>query len=570
MTQITSNDVTGIAALDPAYAKAADRLSGMPMDQQFNTLMSTPGIKPSTAMLIMKAGMLRQMMHGQPTQPADPSTVNQNTDAQLAAFNNQRNTGVGGLQIGGNMFGGMKAGGIVAFVEGDKVQANDSNPVGFPQGQTQDDLNSGLVQRFGAYQPPPPAQDVVPPAPKADPGTTAKLISGALSHAGISNNGTTSVSSAMTAMDPVLTKQLKEDYARRQAQYEAAVASQEADKPKTREEYENDLRAKAEANGLNDAETQRLSDLNSVADYWEKQKSKIESRSYIASAEAQLNDIYNHRLPLSPIQNALRQYTVGVGAQAAYIDSAQKAVVDAGQTLADAKYKLNDAMYKNKIGIIDKGDAQYKDAVTEHNQSIKRTDEIVNAAQKADETLAAHEAGIRQSTGMLRLYANNPSFIYAPAVLQLEKERAEFVAAHPGDLSGAAAYDEAISQVHASAVGASSATPGVVSAKTKAETAQTIANLNANTKIKIATMGDKELSKLEEQLAGLPDIPDNPQIQAMRNGMLLDIQRRKQELATMGGGSSGTEDQRQQALDWANANPKDPRAIQIKKQLGVS
>jgi hypothetical protein len=35
------------------------------------------------------------------------------------------------------------------------------------------------------------------------------------------------------------------------------------------------------------------------------------------------------------------------------------------------------------------------------------------------------------------------------------------------------------------------------------------------------------------------------------------------------GGSSRLSPQDQEALNWANANPKDPRAAQIKKQLGV-
>jgi len=591
MTQIVPNDISGLAALNPGYIRAADRLAGIPPEQQLATLMQTPGVTPQTAMLIMKANLLREMLRGQPSQPPSPDNVAQDTDAKLQqamARNNQQDTGIAGVSQ--PLFGqGFKAGGIVAFAGGDTVKANDPNAADtatFPQGYQSDD-NSNLLSRFGKLyteegtKEPPRKENVpvTPVAPQADPAMVGKLMSGALSNVSYPGDGA-GMSSAMQERGTKLMDQAARDV---QAQLVTAKASQEADKPKTREEYEQEFLDRANAAGMNNAESERLLSLTKAGDYWEEQKNKTLGQSYIAAGQAQLQDAYEHRLPMSGLQNALRMFTVGAGAQAVYKTAADKAIMDAQQGVAQTAYALEDAIYKNKMGILDKGDTAYKNAVDQHNTSIKRVDDLVNAEQKAADAFGARYAVDKNASLMAGIYGRNPAFAYSPAILELEKQRAAYAAEHPTDLNGLAAYDEAIKRVSESAQGASSSTPSVVAARTRAEASTAIAAQNNRVKLTIAQMNSKQIAQEEQMLASLPPSTGNAVIDSMRANTEALINTRKAELARMGKSAledsstaapSGTSEQAQQALDWANAHPNDPRAPAIKakaqRDLGVS
>jgi hypothetical protein len=85
----------------------------------------------------------------------------------------------------------------------------------------------------------------------------------------------------------------------------------------------------------------------------------------------------------------------------------------------------------------------------------------------------------------------------------------------------------------------------------------------------------QELDALQSTLAALNQDQSPSQLTARLNEVKDHYTKWKQVVEQAGGGTGTQEvaeessDEDSQALSWANANPNDPRAIEIKKRLGV-
>jgi hypothetical protein len=557
MRQIAPSDVTGLAALNPGYVRAADRLAGLPPDQQLSSLMQTPGITPQTAMLIMKANLLRDILRGQPNQAPDPNNVAQDTDAKLQqaqAQANQQNTGIAAVEQ--PLFGqGFKAGGIIAFAGGEEVKANDPNaadPATFPQGNPEpnSDASRAAVENVFLRQlgnpylassqrdenPEPVVKSEKDAAPKVNDAEVGQLLFDALKGINVRAGG-----GGGGGIDPFTKGQLEINARRAQEQYETLRAAQDKLTPKDRSEYEAEYYKKAKENGMNEPEAERLLALAPQAKYLDEELAKIPARSYIAAGKAQLDDLYAHPLPGSGLQNALRGSIVSAAGQSDYQTKNTKAIMDAKQELATATYTLKDAVYKNKMGIIDKGDTAYENAIKEFVAASNRVDQVVAAAERTNTQLAAHEASVKQSSMMDRVYGSNPALIYQPALDGLVRQRAAAQAAHAPP-EKIAALDEAIKQTQDLMAGAVNRTPKIVEANLREESRRKIADIALKVKLEINTLNDKQLRDLEHQIPAKIGEGDDG-LELMRADLRNRIQQRLAELqaggqAALGGGSS--------------------------------
>lgn len=578
MRQIAPSDVTGLAALNPGYVRAADRLAGLPPDQQLSSLMQTPGITPQTAMLIMKANLLRDMLRGQPNQAPDPNNVAQDTDAKLQqaqAQANQQNTGIAAVEQ--PLFGqGFKAGGIIAFADGNQVKANDPNaadPATFPQGDPDPDAAKAAVENVFLRQlgnpylasnqkantsssdtPPPKTESTKDTAPKVDDAVVGQLLSDALKginvRAGAGGGG---------GISPFVKGELQKDATRREEQYATLRANQDALTPKDRKEYEAEYLKKAQDNGMNEAEAERLLALAPEEKYLDQELAKVPGRAYIAAGKAQLDDLYAHPLPGSGLQNALRGSIVSAAGQSDYQTKTTKDLMAAKQELATATFTLKDAIYKNKMGIIDKGDSRFSDAVKEFVAATNRVDQVIAQGERADAMLASHEASVKQSNMMDKVYGSNPALIYQSALDGLVRQRAAAQAAH-APLEKIAALDEAIKQTQDLMAGAVNRSPKIVEANIREQNRMQIAQIAQRVRLEINTLNDKQLRDLEHQIPAKIGQEDDG-LELMRADLHNRIQQRLAQLqaggqaALSGTGGGGDSAPVQDVRDWSTLKP---------------
>jgi hypothetical protein len=548
---ITSNDITGVAALSAPYARKAQQLQGMPLAKQLETLLSQ-GLDASTAALVLKARRLKELAKAGGNQPASQSKVSDEVDQAFREYmaNKNRNSGgVAGLPVRSDMYSDMEKGyargGIVAFQSGGGMPQGNPNPGMYGQ-QAFDRSIDRSISNAGPYGlgmrlPGPygantqPAAAAAPPAgAEADPAMVSQMFNEAM---GVKDPYMSALEGYMSGKGGVnvdmseLKKSIKEqaDYAKRL-------------EPKERDKYLTDLKAKAVAAGLNKAEADALIEnqatLSEATDYYNKAKGRG-----LVAAGSSIMEQAEKRLPGNAFSQLASAVIAGGGAYNKEKAGAERDFMAAKLQLRQADTALKSAMARNELGLIDKADDRYKDDVTAYNNARKELTAAQNQLISTQVAQASNNAGLRAAAAGSAAYARNPGMQYQAGIANLTQKK--LAAKARGDMAGVAAADAAINRMRDLQLGAVDAAPAARAAQIRAAATQAAAELRAVTSKDIAAMNNKTLAATKEKLltlvmAGGEDNPDlAPMISSLKNAIA------QQEAALgMGGGGGAPESSR--------------------------
>jgi hypothetical protein len=542
---ITSNDITGVAALSAPYARKAQQLQGMPLAKQLETLLGQ-GLDASTAALVLKARRLKELAKAGGNQPASQSKVSDEVDQAFREYmaNKNRNSGgVAGLPVRSDMYSDMEEGyargGIVAFQSGGMPQGN-PNPGMYGQPAFDRSIDRSISNAgpygLGMRLPGPyganaqPAAAAAPPASaEADPAMVSQMFNEAM---GVKDPYMSALEGYMSGKGGVnvdmseLKKSIKEqaDYAKRL-------------EPKERDKYLTDLRAKAEAAGLNKAEADALIEnkatLSEATDYYNKAKGRG-----LVAAGSSIMEQAEKRLPGNAFSQLASAVIAGGGAYNKEKAAAERDFMAAKLQLRQADTALKSSMAKNELGLIDKADDLYKDDVTAYNNARKDLSAAQNQLISNQVAQAGHNAGQRAAAAGSAAYARNPGMQYQAGIASLTQKRLE--AAGRGDKAGVAAADAAINRMREVQLSATDATASVRSAQIRAAATQAAAELRAITSKDIAAMNNKTLAATKEKLLTLVMAggEDNPDLAPMISGLKNAIAQQEAALGIGGGGGA--------------------------------
>lgn len=552
MDSITPNDVTGIAALDPRYALKAKEIEGMPLDQQVDALLSS-GLDARTASLILKAKLLREAA-GKSGQPVSQQTVAEEVDdaiARAAAHRARRpeNGGIPSIPMPDNMFqnlaepsmgGGtgqyspqaetpkqsFAKGGIVAFAGKDSSLVENPNapPLTFT-----DLLNADLagMNSMGLMQAVAPPK--APEAPTADPRQVADIYN--------------RVRRAPNPYDPrnfiganVGYSDTRADMAPVMADRLQALETLKKLGVPDRDTIFSTVKAEAEKLGLNKAETKGLADLVQQRidlDAWQKQQ-----RGYalLKAGQDVLKFGSDYRLGGAGHQ-ALAAAIVGMGGYGGAMREAQKDYMAARKDLANANYNLEAAIDKNNMGLITLTDKRYSDLLTAQDNAQRRVDELDRSI--ASEAAATRRANASAALGRAQISAmNNPGLQYVGAFEELDRQRmqAEQIpdpTARAQALANIDAVEQTLMEQRDRAIGS---TTSAFNTLTRTQAQQAIARLNAYTRVATQQMDAKGVSKMEQDLAMIPDDPNNPVLHSLYMQKVQLLLEAKQRLGLLAGG----------------------------------
>jgi hypothetical protein len=536
MDNITPNDITGIAALDPRYAMKAKEIEGMPLDKQVDALLSA-GLDARTASLILKAKLLKDAAASGNNSPVSQQTVAEEVDRAIqssAANHARRPEGLTSLPMPDNMFQslpepsmgggtgeqapqgegappapqGFARGGIVAFAgEGPslvKKRASDQ-PLSFSE---------LLAQGYDLNQPDAPYQNMMAQAAKeqeaeqADPARVAALYDEVrktpsqfdprmIMASGVGRVDTT------REMAPVL------------ADRKAAAAVLAGMPVPERKTIFNEIKGEAQELGLNRAETKGLADLikqRADLDAW---NAKQKGYGLLSAGADVLRFGSDYRLGGGAHQ-ALAAAIVGMGGYGRYMHDAQKEYMGAKRDLDKANYDLESAIDKNNQGLITLTDNRFKDLYTIRNQAQQRVDELDRSI--ASEAAATVRANATSQLGRLQAAAmTNPGLQYVAPLEALERRRMaanqiKDPAERARELAAISDVEQTLRQQQQAAIGSTTSGFNTLS---KIEADRAKARLQSITRLSIAQMDVRGLTKLRQDLAMIPDDPNNPVLHAL-------------------------------------------------------
>lgn len=538
MDNITPNDITGIAALDPRYAMKAKEIEGMPLDKQVDALLSA-GLDARTASLILKAKLLKDAAASGNNSPVSQQTVAEEVDRaiQSSAANHARKPeGLTSLPMPNNMFQslpepsmgggtgeqapqgegappapqGFARGGIVAFAgEGPSlVQGSNQQPLSFSELLRQGyDLNQPLTgSSIPAYAMSQAADEQE--ALQADPARVAALYDEArkvqspfdprvIMASGIGRVDTT------RDMAPVL------------ADRADAAATLKSMPVPDRKTIFNEIRDEARELGLNRAETKGLADLikqRADLDAW---NAKQKGYGLLSAGADVLKFGSDYRLG-SGAHQALAAAIVGMGGYGRYMHDAQKEYMGAKKDLDKANYDLESAMDKNNQGLITLTDSRYRDLTTVRDRAQQRVDEL----DRSIATEAAATTRANASANISRLQAAaiaNPGVQYVAPLEALARRRMaanqiKDPAERARELAAINEAEQTLREQQRAAIGSTTSGSNTLN-KIDADMAK--AKLQNITRVSIAQMNTNGLIKLRQDLATIPDDPSNPMLHAL-------------------------------------------------------
>jgi hypothetical protein len=560
---ITSNDITGVAALSAPYARKAQQLQGMPLAKQLETLLGQ-GLDASTAALVLKARRLKELAKAGGNQPASQSKVSEEIDQAFREYmaNKNRNSGgVAGLPVRSDMYSDMEEGyargGIVAFQNGGGMPQGNPNPGMYGQPAFDRSIDRSISNAgpygLGMRLPGPyganaqPAAAAAPPASaEADTAMVSQMFNEAM---GVKDPYMSALEGYMSGKGGVdvymsgLVKSIKE-----QAEYAKRL------EPKERDKYLTDLKAKAVAAGLNKAEADALIEnkatLSEATDYYNKAKGRG-----LVAAGSSIMEQAEKRLPGNAFSQLASAVIAGGGAYNKEKAAAERDFMAAKLQLRQADTALKSSMAKNEMGLIDKADDLYKDDVTAYNNARKDLSAAQSQLISNRVAQAGHNAGQRAAAAGSAAYARNPGMQYQAGIASLTQKRLE--AAGRGDKAGVAAADAAINRMREVQLGATDATPAARAAQIRAASAEAVKKLSILSAEKIAVMKDKEIIGLETEIsniAGIAEQSQDPTLLAMVDAKRKDVARRKAELG-MGSGGGAPESSRLRVTDVESYTP---------------
>ena len=529
-----NSDITGLASLDPVYQMKAQQFAHLPDDDNKIDMLMKSGLDFRTAGLVMKARALQEANEKSATtrQPVNPNTVAQDIDTELAHYEMMhpqiaaQGKGIASVPVPENMFNGNYAkGGIVAFSPGG---LNDPDTAAGMLGQPQPQLT---LDQMRSEAPSTPAG--VDPVRVNTWMTNAFKIPSPLDVAvsGVSNMGynpetylkqirddRANAASVAEQLRPVGNE---EDYIRRAKDFavnEAGMNKGEANSLLALSKYRDDMNEYY----ANDPVTQRS-------------LSKSSGDLQNAALEA-----FKNRMPLSNTQGVLMALGIVGKNQINAASEAQKAQYDAHLDTAIKEGALQEAMAKNLISARTEGTKEFHDAYMGWNDAAKRQDELDKTIETAQTNALAHGQQLRASATLAAAGYRQPGVTYQPKLDYLAQARAEALARGPDGAADVAAIDVATKNIQDLRQQAVGATTQGYSAGLSAVAKEQVAKFMTASREHVAAMSDRELFKLETDLAQLPDLSDNPMLQGMRGQLTKSIADRKAQLGMGGAGSSAT------------------------------
>lgn len=536
MDNITPNDITGIAALDPRYSMKAKEIEGMPLDKQVDALLSA-GLDARTASLILKAKLLKDAAASGNNSPVSQQTVAEEVDRAIqssAANRARRPEGLTSLPMPNNMFQslpepsmgggtgeqapqgegappapqGFARGGIVAFAGEGPSLVEGSKPLSFSELLAQGyDMNQPLTgSSIPAYAMSQAANEQE--ASQADPARVAALydearkVQSPFDPRMIMASGVGRVDTSRD-MAPVLADRVD------------AAATLKGMPVPDRKTIFNEIKAEAQELGLNRAETKGLADLikqRADLDAW---NAKQKGYGLLSAGADVLKFGSDYRLG-SGAHQALAAAIVGMGGYGRYMHDSQKEYMGAKKDLDKANYDLESAMDKNNQGLITLTDSRYRDLTTVRDRAQQRVDELDRSI--ASEAAATTRANSTASIGRLQAVVTaNPGLQYVASLEALERRRMvanqiKDPAERARELAAIAEVESTLRNQQRAAIGSTTSGFNTLS-KIEADTAK--AKLQSITRISVAQMNTNGLIKLRQDLATIPDDPNNPMLHAL-------------------------------------------------------
>jgi hypothetical protein len=200
--------------------------------------------------------------------------------------------------------------------------------------------------------------------------------------------------------------------------------------------------------------------------------------------------------------------------------------------------ELKSAMYKNFTGADAEGRKNFHETIIGYNDAKRREDELVKAKTVEEAASLRQQQSLKANVGIYSANARNPAYAYQLGLNQLAQQEAAAEAEGPAGAAKVAAIQEARKRLTTLQGNAAATTPTGYAANTKAETQSQIAQWMMASRERIAAMKDTEIIKLETELAGLPDISDNPMLQGMRKTIQDTIDARKAQIGLTGASPS--------------------------------
>ena len=532
MNNNINSDITGLASLDPVYQMKAQQFAHLPDDNNKIDMLMKSGLDFRTAGLVMKARALQEAKEKSATtgQPVNPNTVAQDIDTELAHYEMMhpriaaQGKGIASVPVPENMFNGNYAkGGIVAFSPGG---LNDPDTVAGALGQPQLTLD-----QMRSVAPSTPAG--VDPVRVNTWMTNAFKIPSPLDIAvsGVSNMG----------YNPeTYLKQIRED------RENAASVAEQLRPVGNEEDYIRRAKdfAVNEA-GMNKGEANSLLALSKYRDDMNEYYANdpVTQRSLSKSSgdlqNAALEAFKNH-MPLSNTQGVLMALGIVGKNQINAASEAQKAQYDAHLDTAIKKGAVQEAMAKNLISTRTEGTKEFHDAYMGWNDAAKRKDELDKTIATAKTNALTHGQQLRASATLAAAGYRQPGVTYQPKLDYLAQERAKALARGPDGAADVAAIDDVVKTIQDLQLHAVGATTQGYGANLSADAKERVAKWMTASREHVAAMNDRELLKLETDLAQLPDLSDNPMLQGIRGQLIKSIADRKAQLGMGGAGSSAT------------------------------
>ena len=556
---VTSNDVTGIAALDPAYVRKAQQIQGMPIQKQIETLLDQ-GIDPSTAMLVIKARKLKDIAAAGGGAQANQTKVSQDIDRAFQEVMARRSGAMGGLaalptrpdmystmDTGEGKPQGYAKGGIVAFQTGGMPQGN-PNPGMYGQQQIDRAAANAIPTPYGPNIQGPYSSTSIPATPadagsEIDPALVAQyyrqgLTAGTQSDdifANVYANAGVGAGSDIRDITNRINK-IDKEYL--------------SGKHETREEAQARAKKQGEDVGVNKGEFGSIDDNAKTLEEYQKYAAQAQRRGLIKAGKA-IEDLAERESEKginkgNPFQQALKAFIAGGTAYSEERDASDRMLMDAKIKLRQADREMQINIAKNNLGLTQYGDKQYEEDVRNRNDAQKRIDELVKARSSLENNNRNTSASIKANAALQAAYARNPGAAYEARLQAMQAQRNDIAASDLPDAAKrkqVASMDEAIRQFKQQRAEAVGATPQVTAAQLRAANAKEIAQLQAATKERVAGMGAKDLQALRISLGSLKQAlaanPGDTTLEAMVNAKEEIIRSREQELGIASSPSTG-------------------------------
>jgi len=357
MQNITPNDVTGIAALDPQYMMKAQQVAGLPLDKQIQSLLGDGNLDPRTVALVLKARKLKELSSAGLKQ-VNPATVSQEVDQAInnyTATHAHAQNGLAGIPLSANMFGheldqdpvqGKANGGLIAFAAGDVVPP--ANGVSSFNPMFSDNAGYGMPIlsqdefRQLAQTNPQPQQPQQQQIAGIDPKLVSQYLTGALG----------AKDPTLTALSGIDTRLIKPNYADLDRHIADAERISKLTAPKGDEQsYIDEAMKFAQDHGMNQGEAEAMVTMARYRDQvTEYNSDKNASKRGLTKASGDIADtamnLYEKHLPINNVQGALLSLAIAGKDVANSKTESQKALMEAQRDTDLKTAELKSAMIR--------------------------------------------------------------------------------------------------------------------------------------------------------------------------------------------------------------------------------